>query len=211
MPAINQDPRESRPHPKLDAIVKLLDRAEAVAVTFAAIAIFLIMIVVVIDVVLRYFFNSPLAWAYEFVGIYLMGVAFFFGVSDTLRRNHHVNVDILYMNFSLTARRAWKLIAWLLTSVMFAMMFAVIARTAWNRWQNMNVVAGEIPWPTWVPAAVAAVGLALILIRLVIGTFALGMVLVQGGKLASDVAGDDVAEPKAPEELHTARALEEGI
>jgi len=66
-------------------------------------------------------------------------------------------------------------------------------RTSWSRWAGDNVVAGAIPWPTWIPAAIAAAGFLLLIGRLALGVVALALALAAGRSLDAAVAGDDVA------------------
>lgn len=168
-------------------------RLENAASTGAAASLFAIMLIVVVDVMLRYLFNSPLSWSYDFISIYLMGIAFFFSLSETLRRNHHVAVDILYLRFSLRTRRLWKLAGWSLSFALFAVIFVLAVHTSWVRWAGDNVVAGTIPWPTWIPAAIAASGFLLLLARLALGVLALALALAAAQPLDAAIAGDDVA------------------
>ncbi len=169
-----------------------VERLERAASLGAGIALFVIMGIVFVDVFLRYIFNAPLAWSYDLISIYLMGIAFFFSLSETLRRNHHVAVDILYLHFSLPVRRAWKLVGWTLTFALFLVIFLLDVRTAWSRWEGEHVVAGAIPWPTWIPAAIAAVGFGLILARLGVGIAGMGLALLVARPLEAEVAGEDV-------------------
>lgn len=177
----------------LDRAAGFVTWLEEAASTGSAICLFAIMLIVFVDVFMRYFLNSPLAWSYDFVSIYLMGAVFFLVLSETLRRNHHVAVDILFLRFPLRWRRICKLVSWVGTTVFFAIVLVLAGRTAWQRWEGDNVVAGAIPWPTWVPAAIAALGFGLILLRLVIGSAAMFLALTQGRELEPSVAGEDVA------------------
>ena len=177
----------------LDGAGRWLARLDHAASTGAALALFAIMLIVFGDVLMRYVFNSPFSWSYDFISIYLMGAVFFLVLSETLRRSHHVAVDILYLRLSLRARRFWKLFCWSLALVLFAMIFVLAVRTAWSRWEADNVVAGAIPWPMWIPAAIAALGFLLLLTRLALGVLALALALVLARPLDAAIAGDDVA------------------
>lgn len=181
----------------IDRAGRWVTRLEHAASTGAAAAMFAIMLIVFADVGLRYLFNSPLAWSYDLISLYLMGAAFFFALSETLRRNHHVAVDILYLRLSLRARRIWKLLGWLLSLLLFAVIFVLAVQTSWSRWTGDNVVAGAIPWPTWIPAAIAALGFGLLLARLALGVLAMGLALVAGRALDAGIAGEDVATEPA--------------
>lgn len=149
--------------------VKFLELA---ASTVAAAVVFLIMIVVCVDVAGRYLFNSPLAWSFELISLYLMGAAFYLALSDTLRRNHHVNVDILFARFSKRTQFFWTVVGWGLSSAFFIPILVLAAQTTYSSWQSGDVFAGAIPWPTWIGPAIATFGLLLICLRLVLGTVA---------------------------------------
>ena len=58
---------------------RLLERVENVAMAIVASALFATMMITVVDVVMRYGFNAPLAFAYDFIGQYLLVAAFFLG------------------------------------------------------------------------------------------------------------------------------------
>ena len=177
----------------LDRAARWLERLDHAASTGAALALFAIMLIVFADVLMRYIFNLPFSWSYDFISIYLMGAVFFLVLSETLRRNYHVAVDILYLRLSLRARRFWKLVGWSLALVLFALIFVLAVRTAWSRWAADNVVAGAIAWPTWIPAAIAALGFLLLLTRLALGVVALALALATARPLDAAIAGDDVA------------------
>ena len=177
----------------LDQLMRWLDRLDQAAASCAALALFAIMLVVFGDVLMRYVFNMPFSWSYDFISIYLMGASFFLVISEAQRRNYHVAVDIIYLRLSLRARRAWKLVCSVLTLALFAMIFVLAARTAWSRFTGDNVVAGAIPWPTWIPAAIAALGFLLLLVRLALVVLALVLALVAGRPLDAAIAGEDVA------------------
>ena len=162
--------------------------------TLAAVAIFVIMIIVTLDVLLRYIFNAPLAWSFDLISIYLMSGAFFLALSDTLRRAHHGCVDIFYLNLPLKARRILKVIAWALSSVLFACITVLAALAAFDRWDKADVVAGVIEWPTWIPAAVAALGFGVMTLRLALGTIAVAARLAGAPVALGTLVGQDVIE-----------------
>src|SRR3546814_5945878 len=53
-------------------VIRGLGRLEDAAGILAAIVMFLIMVIATTDVMLRYVFNSPFSWSYDFIGLYLM-------------------------------------------------------------------------------------------------------------------------------------------
>jgi len=154
---------------RLFAAIKMLELA---ASAIAGSALLLIMFVICGDVVGRYVFNSPLAWSYDLISLYLMGIGFFFALSDTLRRNHHVSVDILFNHFRRRTQILWNAVGWSLASVLCCIIFVLTAQKAYANWSSGEVIDGVIAWPTWITAATAAVGILLICARLLLGAIA---------------------------------------
>ena len=60
----------------LKFLFKTLDAIDRVTATIGTIFLFVIMIVVFGDVVMRYVFNSPFSWAYDLIALYLMAAVF---------------------------------------------------------------------------------------------------------------------------------------
>jgi len=66
--------------------------------------------VMVLEVVLRYFFNAPTIWALESVQI-MFGFMFLLGAGYTLKEDGHIRVEIAYMYASVRAQAAMKIFA----------------------------------------------------------------------------------------------------
>lgn len=177
-----------------DGLAAPLAVIDHVLATLAALGIFAIMIIVSLDVLLRYVFNAPFAWSFDLISIYLMSGAFFLALSDTLRLEHHVSVDIVYMRLPLKARRILKVIAWALSCVLFACITVLATQAALDRWNNADVVAGAIEWPTWIPAAIAVLGFGVMTLRLALGTIAVAARLAGAPVALGTLVGRDVSE-----------------
>jgi TRAP-type C4-dicarboxylate transport system permease small subunit len=149
----------------------------------AGVLMFAIMMVVVIDVVMRYFFNAPLSWSYELISLYLMVGLFFFALSDTLAHDAHVAVDILHLYMTKRLRHAAEFVGYLLATPVFAAIFYLSVITTWESFQGGDVLAGHIPWPTW---------LAQICVPLGVGVLVLRMALRAAGHLVSFTADRSV-------------------
>ena len=54
---------------------------ESLWAALASVCLFAIMVIVFLDVGLRYIFNSPLGWSYDVISLYLMVALFFLTVS----------------------------------------------------------------------------------------------------------------------------------
>lgn len=167
---------------------------ESIWMAVASVALFAIMVIVFCDVGLRYFFNSPLAWSYDLISLYLMVALFFLAVSSTQASNHHVRVDIIFRHVPPHARHVMELIGYILTA---AAMIGILYQGSIKFWDNLqagDVVAGAIPWPTWATAIFVPLGVGLLLLRLVFGTFSLATALATRSATAvgiSEVTHDD--------------------
>lgn len=134
--------------------------------TVAAVFLFAIMVIIVVDVASRYLLNAPLPWAFDVVSMYLMTGLFFLMLSDTLAVDEHVRVDILYLKAPARARRWMDFVSSVLALVVFALILYTSVRTTWSSWSAGDVLAGSIPWPAWLSHLFIPVGVALLVARL---------------------------------------------
>ncbi|GMV54702.1 MAG: hypothetical protein AMXMBFR6_05070 [Betaproteobacteria bacterium] len=153
---------------------------EKIWMTVTAIALFLIMAIVFVDVGLRYFFNSPLAWSYDVISMYLMASLFFLSLSATLRENHHVRVDLIFRRVSKKTRHVLELIAYASTLVVMVGIFVQGYSRFIDSYRAGDVVAGAIPWPSWLSAVLIPLGVGLLILRLVFGIFSLLSAIASG-------------------------------
>jgi TRAP-type C4-dicarboxylate transport system permease small subunit len=150
----------------IDKCDRALRAIEKAGIAVAGVLMFAIMIVVVTDVVMRYFFNAPLSWSYELISLYLMVGLFFFSLSDTLANHAHVAVDILHLYMSERMRHAAELVGYVLSTPVFAIVFYLSAVTTWESFQGGDVLAGHIPWPTWVAQICVPIGVGVLVLRM---------------------------------------------
>ncbi|TAK35904.1 MAG: TRAP transporter small permease, partial [Lysobacteraceae bacterium] len=159
----------------LRRVNRAVERIEDIGALIAGFSIFIIMIIVFLDVFLRYFLQSPLTWSYDLVSIYLVPILFFLVISETFKRNHHVAVDILYLRFSPIWKRIARLLIALLMLPILGEMIRLSARDAITAYRNHEVLSGAVLWPTWIPLAIVVVGFGLLLVRVLLDAVALMM------------------------------------
>lgn len=134
--------------------------------TIAALSLFLIMVTVVLDVIMRYAFNAPLAWSYEFIAMYLMVMVFFFALSDTLRVDAHIAVDILHIHLKTRTRHSVLAIGYWLSIIVFLLIFQTSLYETWASFVNDEVTDGVVQWPIWLSYISVPIGVILLLSRL---------------------------------------------
>jgi len=101
-------------------LIKILDAISEWSGRIVMLLIIPMILVTVYDVVLRYFFRSPTAWAYE---ISWMTYAAFFmlGGAYTLLEGGHINVDIVYNKYPEKIRLYLKLLYLILILLPFVL------------------------------------------------------------------------------------------
>jgi len=97
------------------------------------------------EVVLRFFFDLPTFWAYEFAWM-LTGAHFALGIGYVLREGQHVRVDFLYARFGPRTRAAVDLFSQALFLAPLAVWLSVhLGGEAVAAWR-VGEVSGESAW-----------------------------------------------------------------
>ena len=153
---------------RMRSVTAALDWIERALLAVATTFLLAIMLLVVTDVFLRYVVGRPLTFTYDLVGVYLMTGVFFFTLSHAQGQHVHVAVDILV---SRAAERG-RLLADLATCAVGAAVFTLVAYAGYGRaydnYVSQDVLAGIIPWPTWVATAMVPLGCGVIVLRFVV-------------------------------------------
>lgn len=99
----------------------------------------------VYEVVARYVFNAPTIWACELSSM-LFGVFVLLGGAHALRRNGHVNMDIIYSRLTLRGK-AW------LDILTFPLFLAFIGVLIWKGWESAwrSILLLERDSTQWAP------------------------------------------------------------
>ncbi len=148
-------------------IGRLIDRLETATMVVAAATLFLVMMIVVVDVVLRYLWRSPLSWSYDLISLYLMPAIFLLALSHTYREQKHINVELFADRVPGGWWKAAQAIGRLLSLAVFAMIVQQGVVRSFASWEKGDVLGGAIAWPTWVSQVLVPVGFGLLMLRLV--------------------------------------------
>lgn len=147
---------------------RVIAGVERIGMLLAAAFLFAIMIIVVSDVFCRYVLNRPLSWAYDLIALYLMAGLFFLVLSSAYAARAHVGVDILYQMMPPRLRH----VADLVTNLAGLVLFGVIARIGFDRFLaaflSGDIIAGSIPWPTWLSYVLVPLGAGMLALRMLI-------------------------------------------
>lgn len=161
-------PQGPLPAARLDAA---LSRVEDALVLVSAASLFIIMASIVFDVLLRYGFNAPLTWTYELITHYLLPVAFFFALAQTMRFNEHITVDVFLGLLNPLVLRLSIAAGLLLAAFIFAAMAYISGAEAWHSYITNERMVAYYVWPTWPPKITVAIGAALLAARLLLRVY----------------------------------------
>ena len=164
---------------------RALARVEGVLTVVAAALLFVIMILVVADVFMRYVAGRPFSFTYDLVGLYLMTGVFYLVMSHAQAAHAHVAVDILLARFSVRGRRVADMASCVAGGSVFALITVAGYERALDNYLSDDVLAGAIPWPTWASAALVPIGAGILVLRLAL-TFL--------GHVASLATGRDLVD-----------------
>jgi len=164
-------------------LLRVVSLVEKVARFLTAIMMMLIMLIVATDVVMRYAFNSPLTWVYDFVSLYLMVGVFFLVISDAYISGAHVAIDLLLQHMPARLRIAAELAITACSVSLFVLISWAGAVQLVQSFTGNDVLAGRIPWPTWPGYAFISFGASLLAIRLVVQFVARAASLATGRTL----------------------------
>jgi TRAP-type C4-dicarboxylate transport system permease small subunit len=161
------DERATVPDAAFPRAARLLRIAEDIAMVVVVIGLFATMAITVVDVVMRYAFNAPLAFAYDLIGQYLLVASFFLALSYTLRVEGHMNVDVVLAALkSERARAALRAVGDMLALAFFLALLYAGCVTAFDAWTRKETLTGSLPLPIWISQAFVPLGVALLALRL---------------------------------------------
>lgn len=174
---------------KLNAILNAVDNINDWVGKVLSFGVLFMFALVLIEVIQRYFFNSPTVWGNELTQL-TFGVYVVLSGGYILRWGGHVNVDILYSRFSTKGKAITDIITFALFLLFCGMMLAYGASLAWD-----SLARFEHSQSAWNPP--------LYPVKLMIPTGA-SLLLLQGiAKLVRDIVtlltGEEIATREAGE------------
>ncbi len=166
VPAGNISERSTIVNSILQGIDRAFSRVEAVTDYLAATAMFLTMAIVGGEVVARYLLNSPLAWAFDVLTLYVMPAIFFFGLPGSYAKNAHIAVDIVVQHLAPVPLAVATLLARLGGITLFACLFYFGAGLVLETYRSGDTFTGVLVFYVWPSAMLVPIGCGLVLLRM---------------------------------------------
>ena len=140
---------------------------------FSYILFLLLILNVIIEVVSRYFFNSPTVWSIE-IAQYLFGITFLLSGAFTLQQKGHVRVDILLMPLSKKTRRILGIICHFISIFYLSVLLYITFIKAYESIKYMEVmdtVWAPYTWPVFICLPIAVFVMILQAFAMIIQTW----------------------------------------
>jgi len=145
------------------AVERLLLRLGIVS-GFATLAI---MLIVVIDVVGRAFFNAPLDSGIEISELLLVALVFF-GLAAAQQERQNFAIDILVRHFSPGVQRGFEVVAYIFSLEIVIFLAWPSTKQALSSFERGETGFGMVPFPIWPARLILAVGFWLLALQFVI-------------------------------------------
>ena len=123
---------------------------------FGQLTLMAMVLLIVVDIVLRRFFNSPLSWSLEVVQVMLV-VVVFFSVAYCAVRGGHVNIDVLIARFPARLQAAVDIVTSLFGIAVFGVMCWASVGSA-QHYMEVHRVTGILPIPIYPFVLAVALG-----------------------------------------------------
>ncbi|MEM9013370.1 MAG: TRAP transporter small permease [Pseudomonadota bacterium] len=141
---------------------------ERAATAIAAFAMLTVMLLVFVDVGLRYGLNRPLPWSFNLITLYLLPCLFFLALAASWRDGRHIRIDLIFRVMPDRMRAACDLLAVLLAlGLTLGFAWQGIHLTV-EAWVQGRVTPGVYEWPTWASVGLMPLGMACLAVRLMV-------------------------------------------
>ena len=146
------------------AFVRFINAVNEWVAKYFSLLIIPLVLIVALDVVLRYIFNRPLLWSWD-VNMQLLGVIAVMGGGYALLKRGHIGVDVFAMRLSPRARAILDMI----TAPLFFLGIGVLlwksGQTAWTAVIREETTVGAVSMPLYPFRVIMVIGILLFLLQ----------------------------------------------
>ena len=124
------------------------------------------LLAVCLDVIMRYFFNSPISWVLQ-VSEYILLYVPFLAAAYVLKQDGHIRVDILLNRLSPKTQTAFNLGASILGVLIISVVTYYGAKVTWEQYRDGIVTIEHVKMPQFMITLAIPLGSALFSIQFV--------------------------------------------
>ena len=154
----------------MKTIEKYYDKLDEVLIRISGFALFVMMVWIFLDVILRNFFNSPIRGTLELTGEYFMVIVVYFALSYTQKEKGHLNVTLFEDKFPEGVKRIIKTITNLLAAFTFLIMAYLNFQSGLDYIGNGIRSTSLLNYPLAPAVFIITLGILIIAIRLILET-----------------------------------------
>ncbi|MFJ8063976.1 TRAP transporter small permease [Psychrobacillus sp. NPDC096426] len=147
---------------------KFLTKTDEFISRISAITIFIMMMWIVIDVVLRSVFHTPVSGTIEITGEYLLVIIVYLSISYTYKEGGHVSVELFENKFSVNIKKIIKLFTNLLTIIVFVLLGIANFQKGLNYFVNDIRTTSLLNYPLAPALFIITFGVLLLVINLIL-------------------------------------------
>ena len=150
---------------------KFLTKTDEFISKISAITIFIMMMWIVIDVVLRSVFHAPVSGTIEITGEYLLLIIVYLSISYTYKEGGHVSVELFENKFSEGIKKVIKLFTNLLTIIVFVLLGIANFQKGLDYFANDIRTTSLLNYPLAPALMIISLGVFLLVINLILESF----------------------------------------
>jgi TRAP-type C4-dicarboxylate transport system permease small subunit len=155
---------------KMDLLNKWMDKINHFCAYISAAILFLMMIWIFLDVLLRSIFNAPIVGTLEITGEYILPLIIFFAIGYTQKHKDHVNVDILVGRFPKGVQKVLGLFCNLVALIMFILLGLFNFQQGLDAYANDIRSSSLLKYPLAPAIILVSLGILLFSLRLLVDT-----------------------------------------
>lgn len=165
----------------MDNIIKISGRIWKAFSTIGIICMFICTFVIILNVILRRFFNMPIYGSTEIVRYVALGTASF-SIIENEWSNGNVSMPIFIDALPRKIRDVVVFIGYAICSILFFILDYLLIRQAVNKFVTMSV-SQELEFALWIPAAILAIGFFVLTLVLITKTVICGWAVKTGNTI----------------------------
>lgn len=150
----------------------------------SAMSVFVLMMIVVISVFMRYFLDSPLNWTHSIISSYLIVAVFYLAIADGLRINTHIAIDVFQPYLPKSVINGGMVVGYIMAAILMGLILWKYLERFLASWTNNEIISMTVPWPTWVTYLLVCLGCFFMMLRCLMRVVAYTKALINGDSLA---------------------------